>query len=222
MANKYKAVQNKPKQSKVETKKGLTEAKEPSKQEILFFRIGMIAISAIIVAFAAFIVINSLLNKDEEVPYDDYVKVVQTTLDEIVKDNGDNTYGDFTYFNNYEGYENISRLINKNDVIYFYFYHSSEVDEDVQAAIEAQTMVGLIPTETLLEENEEAAFAAFIFIDLDASMNAEIFADTVISHLGLDEDENQMLVTFDIYNPDGEPFSMVDDADDIIEIINSL
>ncbi len=220
--NKQKAVSNKPASVKQPEKKGLLqEAKEPTKNEILFYRIGMIAVSLVVLVFVAFILINHF-TKDDTVPYEDYVTITHSSLTEIVKDNGDSTYGDFTYFNGLDGYENIADLINKNDVIYFYFYHSSAIDTDVEAAILAQTSIGLIPTATLMTDNPDASFIAFILIDLDDAANGSLIADTSISYLDLNDTDTQFLVTFDIYNPDGTPFAMEEDSAKIVDIINNL
>jgi len=227
MANKKqsfskKPVQNKQPQNKVEEKKSLLkEAKEPTKGEIIFFKIGMIAISVAVLAFVAFILINHFTT-DDSVVYEDYIQISHSSLTEIVKDNDDTTYGDFTYFNQFEEFDNLRDLINKNDVIYLFFYHSSDYDEDIEAAIENQTMINLIPTVTLMDDNEDEVFVAFLFIDLDSIINESIISDTDLDYLGLDESDDQTLVIFDIYNGDGENFTAEEDAADIIEIINAL
>lgn len=210
----------------VEEKKGLlTEAKEPSAKELLFVRIGMISVSAVVLVFIAFLIINQFVNNDE-VPYEDYVTITHSSLNEIVKDNGDSTYGDFSYFNGMDSYANLASLINKNDVIYFYFYHSSDYDTDVEAAITSKTVLNLIPTETLMNDNEDELFVAFILIDLDEAANGALLTDTTLDYLGLADidgtDNIQALVTFDIYNPDGETFTTVYDQADILDIINNF
>jgi len=227
MAKKKKSTYTKPVQTKAtakaEPKKGLTaEAKEPSKGELIFFRIGMIVILTAVVGFAAIILINWLTNKEEENPYEDYVTITQAELDYIVSDNGDNTFGDRSYFQGNDDYTDLLGLLNDNVTIYFYFYRSSDIEEDILAAILDQTSVGAIPTLTLIEDNDGESFAAFLFIDLDATANADIFSDTTLSNLGLDEESDNMLVTFDSENPDNEFFSMEDNVDDIIDIINNL
>jgi len=224
MAKKKKSTYNKKpvQQIKKEPKKGLLEEqKEPSKNEILFFRIGMIVISAVVIGLVVLFLINHFSSNDEE-SYEDYLYITHTSLSAMVQDNGDNTYGDFTYFNGIDSYEDLRSLINNNDVIYFYFYYSSNVNEDIEDAINNQSAVGGIPTQTLLDDNEDEAFAAFLFIDLDSALNGELLGDTDLSMLELNEDADEMLVTFDIYNPDGEFFSMKDDANDIINIINQI
>jgi hypothetical protein len=205
-----------------EPKKGLLEdQKEPSKNEVMFFRIGMIVITAVIVGLVVLFLINHF-SSDEEESFDDYLHISHTSLTAMVQDNGDNTYGDFTYFNGVDAYEELRQLINNNDMIYFYFYYSSDVDTDIEDAINNQSAVGGIPTNTLLEDNEDEAFAAFLLIDLDSALNGELLADTELSMLNLDAEADQMLVTFDIYNPDGEFFSIEDESSDIIEIINQI
>jgi hypothetical protein len=224
MAKKKKSTYSKKpvQQIKKEPKKGLLEEqKGPSKNEVLFFRIGMIVITAVILGLVVLFLINHFTS-DDEVSYEDHIHITHTSLTAMVEDNGDNTYGDFTYFNGIDSFEDLRSLINNNDVIYFYFYYSSNINEDIEDAINNQSAVGGIPTQTLLDDNEDEAFAAFLFIDLDSASNGELMADTGLSMLELDADADEMLVTFDIYNPDGEFFSMEDDADDIIEIINQI
>lgn len=229
MAKKKKSTYTKPSVKKAEAKKTetkksnvLKEAKEPSKSEILFFRIGMLIITLVVVGVLAVFLINYFTEDEDENPYEDYVSISQTTLDEIVRDNGDNTFGDRSAFQGVDDYEDLLKLLNTNEVIYFYFYYSSDIDEDILEAIEGKTSVGEIPTYTDLEDNEDSQFAAFFFIDLDSVLNTEIFSDTTISHLELDEDEDNMLVVFDTENPDNEFFSIETEVDEIVDIINGI
>lgn len=229
MAKKKKSTYTKPsvkkaEAKKVETKKSnvLKEAKEPSKSEILFFRIGMLIITLVVVGVLAVFLINYFTEDEDSNPYEDYVSISQTTLDEIVRDNGDNTFGDRSAFQGVDEYEDLLKLLNTNEMIYFYFYYSSDIDEDILEAIEGKTSVGEIPTYTDLEDNEDGQFAAFFFIDLDSVLNTEIFSDTTISHLELDEDEENMLVVFDTENPDNEFFSIETEVDEIVDIINGI
>jgi len=226
MAKKKKATYTKSKEKQVTTKKSsvLQEQKPASKGEILFFRIGMLIVSLVVVGVIAIFAINYFTNDDDEDtnPYEDYITISQTSLDIIVVDNGNNTFGTRDDFQGYEEYEDLLRLLNSNEIIYFYFYHSSDINEDIEEALAAQTDVNGIPTYTLLDENEDEDYLAFFFIDLDSSLNAELFTDDVISHLELDEDADQMLVTFDSENEDAEFFTMESDVDEIIEIIEGL
>lgn len=211
-----KPVQTKAKSStKVETK-------EPSKGEIIFFRIGMSIILLAIVAFVAVLVINKLSQKTN--PYEDYVTITEAELAEIVADNGvGETPGNITYFNGIDEYADLQKLLVRNDVVYFYFYRSSAIDEDIQKAIEALTDVNGIPTYTLISDNENEAFLAFLFIDLDAEENSAILENTDILAMGLQDGKDNMLVRFDYYPSDSsEYFTYFNNSEDIVDEIDSL
>ncbi len=225
MANKNKPMKKKPVQQKVEKKSVVTSTngKEPSKAELLIAKIGLTVIAVAVVAVIALFVINHFANQEEDVPYEDYIHLTTTELDPIVQENGaGEAYGDIEFFYGKDDYKDLLALLNTNDVVYLYFYRSSEVDENIKTAIENQTAIAGIPTQTLIDDNDDAQFVAFLFIDLDAAANAELFSDGAISHLELDADDAQTLITYDRYQIDGEFFQSETDADDIVEIINGL
>ncbi len=222
MAKNSKPKNKKPVQQKVE-KKSVVTAAESSRIETIISRVGLTLISVIVLVVAAVFIINSFSADEDVVAYDDYVHITATTLDQIVKDNGEGQApGDREYFYGVDSYKDLLSLMNSNDMIYLYFYRSSDFDGDVQNAILEQSKIAGIPTETLIDENSASDFQAFIFIDLDAALNSSIFEDAELALLDLDQDDSQTLVIFDQYNIDGQYFESLTDSEDIIEVIEGL
>ncbi|MBE0701328.1 MAG: hypothetical protein IH571_06545 [Acholeplasmataceae bacterium] len=179
--------------------------KEPTKNEIMFFRIGMGVVAITLVALAIFFIVQ-FFNKDEETgPYDDYIHITADDLVQMTFDREDGTYGDFQYFANKPVYEDVFTKLMSNDFVYVYFYRSSAVHEDIKTAIKG------------IEGFEDMAF---FLLDLDLAVNTGIFENVDISHLGLEATKDNQLLVFDMANED--PFSLEINANFIVLDLNAL
>jgi len=155
--------------------------REPSKNEVMFFRVGMSVIALTLVVLAIVLVIQYFVKQDEETgPFDDYISINVNELLMLTQDNGDQTYGDFDFFVGKEEYEDLRDLIYGNDVMYVYFYRSSEMNEEIQTAILA------------IEGLEDMTF---LFVDMD--VETTLFETAGLEHLNLDDSRDNMLLMFD-------------------------
>jgi hypothetical protein len=103
-----------------------------SKKELMFYRGGMLIVLATIIVVTVVLIVRYIANNElERNPYEDYMQITETELREIVFDRGDNMYGDFTYFENEEGYSDLFNLLNTNDIIYIYFYRTSDIRSEI-------------------------------------------------------------------------------------------
>lgn len=167
--------------SKAELAKTNTK-REPTKNEILFFRAGMSVIALTLITVAIIFTIQYFMNKEDEPGvFDDYISITAEDLKNLTGyDANSGVYGDFTYFAGKDEYEDLFDLINQNTKIYIYFYSSSNLNDEI---------VNLIK-ETDLEGK------AFFLVDLDSEASKLQAAD--YSHLNLDLERTNLLVTFDV------------------------
>ncbi len=174
---------------KVEPSKPL-QKREPSKNEILIFRIGLSIIGITLVTLAIVFTIRHYMNKDEYVgPFDGQMHVYVSELEifaRYIEDRGN--YGDLSELDGKPQYEDLRNQIQGHDVIYFFFYRASSVDEAVKEAM-------------LSIENLKDKPILFINMD-DQILNQALFTSPVLSHLGLLENRNQMLLVYDIFAED--------------------
>lgn len=176
--------------------------REPSKNEILFFRIGMSVIALTLITVAIIFTIEYFMN-DEEVPgvYDDYISITASDLKYLTYDDGSGVYGDFSYFQGKTGYEDLLQLINDNNEIYVYFYRGSDIDEDIK---------DLILSKDLSDK-------AFFLIDLDEAEDG--LTGTDFAHLDLDLTRDNLFLTFDV---EAQTFSLEVRVVDILREIGKL
>ncbi|RJX24597.1 MAG: hypothetical protein C4537_06310 [Acholeplasma sp.] len=176
--------------------------REPSKNEILFFRIGMSVIALTLITVAIIFTIEYFMN-DEEVPgvYDDYISITASDLKYLTYDDGSGVYGDFSYFQGKTDYEELLQLINDNNEIYVYFYRGSDIDEEIKE---------LILSKDLTDK-------AFFLIDLDEA--EEGLAGTEFAHLDLDLTRDNLFLTFDV---EAQTFSLEVRVVDIVREIGKL
>ncbi|MCF7931362.1 MAG: hypothetical protein K9L02_07630 [Acholeplasmataceae bacterium] len=195
-----------PQKSVVVQKTGMKASpkKEPSKNEIMFFRIGMWAIALTIVVVSIVLLVQHFMTEEEVVPFDDYLHVTVSDLKYITQQDIYGVYGDFSYFDGKDQYEDLRAVLNSNDFVYVYFYRSSDLNLDIKAAIEA--LVGL----------EDMAF---LFVDLDLADSAGLFTTAEIAHLNLDETKDNMFLIFDI---NAQSFQLETRVSDILIEINKL
>ncbi|MBN2268396.1 MAG: hypothetical protein V3569_02390 [Acholeplasmataceae bacterium] len=179
------------------------EKKEPSKQEIMFFRIGIIVITLTIAVAAIIMLVTYFMDKEaEQKPFIDEFQITEDDLVHLMIN--DPSFGyvvDQDYFTKYDNYSEWRTLINENDEIYIYFYKSSEVN------LETETIIN----ETNLEGR------AFFFLDLDVFTT--IYENSNLEHLNLLENEPEMLV---IFNTNDQGFETLYTASSIQSIINQL
>ncbi|MCR3906508.1 MAG: hypothetical protein NUK62_05750 [Tenericutes bacterium] len=174
------------KNAKSKTELAKTNPKrEATKNEILFFRLGISIIALTIVVVTIIFIVQYFMNQEPEAgPYDDYMHITATELiilagyDEI-----HGVYGDFSQLDGKEEYEDLKALIDGQTHIYFYFYRSSEINDPIYEAI-------------MSVDNLEDT--AFLFVDMDATGNGNLFEQPKLTHLELDQDRDNMLVIFEV------------------------
>ncbi len=194
-------------QKNVVTKKNGMKAspqREPSKNEVMFFRIGMWAIALTLVVVSIVLLVQHFMGKEDVIPYEDYIHINVSDLKYMTQDDGYGVFGDFSYFDGKDAYADLRAVLNSNDFIYVYFYRSSDVNLDIKAAIEELTNIDEM---------------AFLFIDLDLADSANLFSTAEIAHLNLDSTKDNMFLTFDI---NAQSFQLETRASDIIIEINKL
>ena len=180
---------------------------EPSKNEILFFRIGLIVIGLTVIIGAVIVLIQYFMSKTEdELPFDDYIHITAENLANFVGEDEFGNFGDRNFYFGVDGYADITAKVNANDILYVYFYKSSDLQMDVIDEILA------------LENLDELSF---IFIDID--QNPALFQNAKLSFLGLSSTATHMLLTFDYYpeNPENR-FTVWSDSRNILIDINKL
>ena len=193
--------------SRQELAKTNAKSNEPSKNEIMFFRIGIIVIVLTVIIGTVIVLIQYFMNNTEkELPFDDYLHLTTENLAIFVAEDGLGTFGDRDYYFNVDGFEDLHAKINQNDILYVYFYKGSNIDQEVVDAILA------------LENLEDLTF---LFIDIDK--NPDIFQDARLAFLSLNSHANQMLLTFD-YDPEDPEnrFTVWFDQRNILIDINKL
>lgn len=167
--------------SKAELAKTNTK-REPTKNEILFFRAGMSVIALTLITVAIIFTIQYFMNKEDEPGvFDDYISITAEDLKNLTGyDANSGVYGDFTYFAGKDEYEDLFDLINQNTKIYIYFYSSSNLNDEIVDLIKETDLEG----------------KAFFLVDLDSEASKLQAAD--YSHLNLDLERTNLLVTFDV------------------------
>lgn len=211
-AQQNKKPQNKQinKTQKVDKTKDKKKVQEPqkrdmTKKELMFYRGGMLAILLTVIVVTVVLIVRTIANNElERDPYEDYISIVESELEELVFDREDGQYGDFTFFNNKDGYEDLAEVINANDVIYFYFYRSSDMNQEITDALLA------------IENIDDLAI---LFIDLDRVANQTVFENPRLAHLPLIEDRNHQLIRFYI---DTQTFESDARVDHILIELNKL
>lgn len=177
--------------------------REPSKNEVMFFRIGMSVIALTLVILAIVLVIQYFVKQDEETgPYDDYISITANDLLMITQQDATGVYGDFSYFDGKEVYADLRTVLYSNDFIYVYFYRSSEIDQEIETAILA------------IEGLEDMAF---LFVDLDSETT--LFETPGLAHLDLDDTRDNMLLIFDL---NAQEFQLEIRVSDILLELNKL
>lgn len=180
--NQVKDVKNS-NQSKSKAELAKTNTKrEPTKNEILFFRAGMSVIALTLITVAIIFTIQYFMDKEEEPGvFDDYISITAEDLKNLTGyDANSGVYGDFTYFAGKVEYEDLFDLINTNTQIYIYFYSSSNLNDEIVDLIKDTDLEG----------------KAFFLVDLDSEGSKLSAAD--YSHLNLDLERSNLLVIFDV------------------------
>ena len=177
--------------------------REPSKNEVMFFRIGMSVIALTLVVLAIVLVVQYFVKQDEETgPFDDYISINANDLLMITQEDEYGVFGDFSYFDGKEIYDDLRTVLYGNDFIYVYFYRSSEMSEELETAILA------------IEGLEDMAF---LFLDMD--LETTIFETPGLSHLNLDDTRDNMFLTFDV---NAQEFTLEVRVSDILLELNKL
>jgi hypothetical protein len=209
--NKVKSTQNKnqkiaPKQSIPETK--LKDKRTLTKNEVLFFRVGVTVVAIGLVVAAIVMIVNYYMGREEVGPYDEYQHFVTEELVAMTQKINDTTYGDLDYFVGKSKYDEFRVVLNDNDVFYFYFYDGNNINEEIQAEIESLENISDLP---------------LIFVDLSDVLNAELLTNASLSHLNLDAEADDMLLIYDMQpeSVDGF-FELETDVDDIILALQNI
>ncbi|PKK98906.1 MAG: hypothetical protein CVV57_05330 [Tenericutes bacterium HGW-Tenericutes-2] len=201
--NKKTAVNNKNNTAKSKAELAKTNPKrEATKNEILFFRLGMSIIALTLITVAIIFTIRYFMNNDEEVVvYEDLIHITTNDLKYLTYDDGSGVYGDFAYFNGLADKEDLAEVINTNNLIYVYFYRSSKINEEIQTIIEGLDLEG----------------KAFLLLDLDKNTN--VFDLTEKGDFTLDNTRDNMLL---IFNVEAQTFQLEIRVVDIVREINKL
>jgi hypothetical protein len=156
--------------------------REPSKNEILFFRAGMFVIALTLVTVVIVFTIQYFMNQDEEPGvFEDYISITADDLTYLMGyDANSGVYGDFTYFQGKEDYEDLFDLINQNSEIHIYFYTSTALNDEI---------VDLI---------KETDFEGKAFFLVDLATEASKLEGAGYSHLNLDLAKENLLLTFNV------------------------
>lgn len=181
--------------------------REPSKNEILFFRIGISLIALTLITTAIIFTIRYFMDRNEEAGvYDDYTHVTVRELGYFMRYYPEsNSYGDFSEFDGYSEYDELRTLIDGQDKLYFYFYRSSNINEDITQALQAV---------------EDLSDKPVLFVDMDDAQNSELFTNEWLRHLNLEDSRQSMFLIYDIYAD--EPFDLWVLTSHIIIEINKL
>ena len=201
--NQSKDVKNSSQQkSKTELAKTNTK-REPTKNEILFFRAGMSVIAIALITVVIIFLIQYFMDKEDQPGvFDDYISITAEDLKNLTGyDANSGVYGDFTYFAGKTEYEDLFDLINTNDKIYIYFYNSTDLNDDIVDAIKDKNLEG----------------KAFFLVDLSTEASKLSTAD--YEHLKLDLERNNLFVTFDVEN---QEFETEIRTVDILRVIGKL
>lgn len=201
--SKKTAVNNKNNTAKSKAELAKTNPKrEATKNEILFFRLGMSIIALTLITVAIIFTIRYFMNNDEEVVvYEDLIHITTNDLKYLTYDDGSGVYGDFAYFNGLADKEDLAEVINTNNLIYVYFYRSSKINEEIQTIIEGLDLEG----------------KAFLLLDLDKNTN--VFDLTEKGDFTLDNTRDNMLL---IFNVEAQTFQLEIRVVDIVREINKL
>ena len=220
MANKKKKAT--PKAPQKTNKKTVTsqerDPREASPKEILFFKIGMSVIGLAVIVVAIIFIVQYYMDKKDEDPYQDHVVITIDELLLLTKDYGNGVYGDPDTLRN-DAYEDVNKLYQSNENFYIFLYHSTNVNDEIAAAVEANTGEDNIPTLTLLEDAPDDAYRAVYFLNLDDPVNASIFENTAFDHLALDAEAENMMLTY-VFNEN--EFELTIDINEILQIISNL
>ncbi|MFA5474073.1 MAG: hypothetical protein WC225_00900 [Acholeplasmataceae bacterium] len=184
--------------------------KQPmTKNEALFFKVGIVVVVLAIIAAVIIMIVNTYLHQAPENPFEDYLHFDTTELVEMMKETDDPTiFGDQDYFYGKTQYEQFRTLLNSNTVFYFYFYRSDQINEDLK---------------TLFESMENINDRPIIFIKTDAIRNLALFEDAGLMHLGLPKEEVNILLTFNTEPETLDGFFQIEtDVAEMITILENM
>lgn len=195
-------------QTKKPIAKQINEKRTLTKNEILFFRIGVSVVAIGLVVAAIVMIVNYYMNDNEVNPYEDYLHFETAELVAMTQKINETTYGDLDYFVGKSKYEDFRVILNDHEVFYFYFYHSNDIEDSIKTEIETIDNIDQSP---------------LIFINLSDPGNLALFEDAKLSHLSLDANADEMLLIYDM-QPDttDEFFEVITDVEDIISELGNL
>lgn len=197
-----KGPQNQPtkRQTRVERDTVSPRSRQPTKNEILIFRVGIIAIAITVVIVSIIFATNYFDDDVEPGVYDDYLHITTNDLMGIMVQDGTGI-ADFTYFNGRTGYEDhAERLMNEdNTTVYVYLYRSGEINEDIKEAL-------------LAVEGIETMSVFLIDLDKVSAENLETLAEYEFT--GTDDE------TYTIDSESDDQLLVFDDVEQTFELID--
>ncbi len=195
------------------------DPREASPNEILFFKIGMSVIGLAVIVIAIIFIVQYYMDRGAADPFEDYVVITVDELRPLTRYYEEiGQYVDSDTLRQ-EQYEDINSLYQSNDYFYIYFYHSSNINEEIAAAVEANAGEDGVPSLVDLEDSPDLDYRAVFFLDLDNTANASIFENSNFTHLELDAEAENMLLTFDV---NASEFSLTIDINEILSTISNL
>jgi hypothetical protein len=167
--------------------------REPSKQEMMFFRIGISIIALLVVTVSIVFAIRYFMeDTEEEGPANQFEHVTAADLENIFMIDELNTtpYVNEEYF---QGKDILQKLLN-NTVYYVFVYRSSLIEDTSYLA--------------LIESIPNLDSLPFFLIDLDR--DPDIRTNEKLQHLGMTETHDFQLIIFDMQNlnEDGSHFTV--------------
>ncbi len=184
------------------------QKRELTKNEIMFFRVGVSVIAIGLVVAAIVIIINSYMNGNEKNPYEDYLHFETEELVAMTQRIDNTTYGDLDYFIGKSQFDDFRVILNQYNVFYFYFYSSKNINEEIQETIEGLEDIENLP---------------LIFINLDDPWNVELLENANLTHLNLNTSADDMLLIYDMQPASTDEFFRVEtDIDDIVQELGNI
>lgn len=181
------------------------QIKEPSKNEIMFFRVGVILITLTLVVASIIMLVSYFMKKEkDQLPFEDEFNI---TLDDLANlmyyDEASGLYViEFEYFKKYDNYDELRPLLLNNNIIYIYLYKPENVNEETEKLI----------------NNTDLEKQAFFFLNIDKY--DLIFEDPRFTHIDeLVESKNEMLL---IYNVEEQSFEVLLNHSVIVDEIKDL
>lgn len=178
---------------------------KPSKNEVAFFRVGLVLITlTIVVAVIIMLVSHFMKREKEQVPFEDEFNI---TIDDLANlmhyDEANNLYVvEIETFKKYDNYDEIRPILLNNNIFYIYLFNPEEINSELETLI----------------DNKDLKQQAFFFLNTDKYYS--VFEDVRFAHIeDLKESKKEMLL---VYNTEEQTFEILTNHERIIETIEGL